>query len=215
MLKVIVIGAGNPRQSLHSRTASLNGSPTGSTGLLVAQGLKTVATNPLGSVAIYKRDTEDRFISAQREWGMHWGGEFLSKALPENLRSKLDEIDYDPFHKQFQRNWICTVKWKDWRRHPGHAGHDAEEGLEKEIEDFIGKGKGLLIVPCLPRYVADSSSSAKSSLTLSLRQRARRRRLGTVPVLASSLAVMDRSHEFENSWLAGKRLNCQVQILRL
>jgi hypothetical protein len=29
---------------------------------------------------------------------MHWGGEFLSKALPEDLRSKLDEIDCDPFY---------------------------------------------------------------------------------------------------------------------
>jgi hypothetical protein len=29
---------------------------------------------------------------------MHWGGEFLSKALSEDLRSKLDEIDCDPFY---------------------------------------------------------------------------------------------------------------------
>jgi hypothetical protein len=112
------------------------------------------------------------------------------------------------------------VKWKDWQRRPGHAGHDAEEGLEKEAEDFIGNGnqhKGLLIVPCLPRYVTNSSSSAKSSLTLSLRQRARLQRLGTVreqPV-ASSLAVVDRSREFKNSWLVRKRPNCQVQLLRL
>ena len=29
---------------------------------------------------------------------MHWGGEFLSKALPEDLRSRLNEIDCDPFY---------------------------------------------------------------------------------------------------------------------
>jgi hypothetical protein len=71
---------------------------------------------------------------------MYRGGEFLSKALPEDLCSKLDEIDCDPFYGS-SKEWICTVKWKDWRRHPGHPGppgHDAEEGLE-EVEDFIDK----------------------------------------------------------------------------
>jgi len=29
---------------------------------------------------------------------MHWGGEFLSNALPEDLRSRLTGIDCDPFY---------------------------------------------------------------------------------------------------------------------
>jgi hypothetical protein len=67
------------------------GYPISCSSLLVAQGLKTITTKPSNSVivlltprqvgipyVIHELDTEDSFISGQREWGsmsMHWGGE--------------------------------------------------------------------------------------------------------------------------------------------
>ena len=49
---------------------------------------------------VHKLDTEDSFTSGQQKWGhVHaLRGEFLFKALAEDPRSRLGEIDCDPFY---------------------------------------------------------------------------------------------------------------------
>lgn len=65
----------------------------GSTGLLLAQGLKSAGV----PFRIVERHASDHI---SREWSMslHWGGEFLTKVLPPELRERLNEINVDPEH---------------------------------------------------------------------------------------------------------------------
>lgn len=67
--------------------------PTGSTGLLLAQGLKAAGI----SFRIFERHSRSH---TSREWSMslHWGGEFLETTLPPHLRERLNEVDTDPEH---------------------------------------------------------------------------------------------------------------------
>ncbi|OAP59064.1 hypothetical protein AYL99_06362 [Fonsecaea erecta] len=78
-LNVIVIGAG-------------------STGLLLAQGLKQNGI----PCTVYEREDHTTYQNRAREWGMtlHWGAEFLSKFVPPELADHIDaNICCDPFFK--------------------------------------------------------------------------------------------------------------------
>lgn len=95
---VIIIGAGESMSTpnVQPHTSPLN-TPlthqTGSTGLLLAQGL-LAASIPF---RLFERHAADH---TSREWSMslHWGGSFLSTVLPPHLRERLDEINTDPEH---------------------------------------------------------------------------------------------------------------------
>ncbi|RDI83779.1 hypothetical protein Vi05172_g6130 [Venturia inaequalis] len=67
----------------------------GSTGLLIAQGLKKYGIR----FSIYERESEIAYNNHQRDWSMAmlWGTEHLNNTLPGELLSRVDEIKADPF----------------------------------------------------------------------------------------------------------------------
>jgi hypothetical protein len=91
----VILGAGNPRQSLHNRAASLNGPPTD---LLVVQGLKLAATNLSNSVTVCGIPKITSLAVSGKGVCPCTGVTNFSLKHSEDLRSKLDEIDCDPFY---------------------------------------------------------------------------------------------------------------------
>ncbi|KIW95835.1 uncharacterized protein Z519_02899 [Cladophialophora bantiana CBS 173.52] len=70
----------------------------GSTGLLLAQGLKQNGI----PCTVYEREDHTTYQNRSREWGMtlHWGAEYLSKCIPPDLVASInDNICCDPFFK--------------------------------------------------------------------------------------------------------------------
>ena len=69
----------------------------GSTGLLLAQGLKKQDIK----FQIFEREDPQSYQSRPREWGMtlHWGGNYIKQCLPLELQDGLNEgICCDPFY---------------------------------------------------------------------------------------------------------------------
>ncbi|KAK0882262.1 hypothetical protein LTR87_004010 [Friedmanniomyces endolithicus] len=86
----------------------------GTTGLLLAQGLKQAGI----PTTICERDSGDRYKHRQREWGMtlHWGSEALGKVLLPELRQRLHEACCDPFHTPAEKDGVLF----------SYAGHTGE-----------------------------------------------------------------------------------------
>ncbi|KAL3458147.1 hypothetical protein BJX64DRAFT_292412 [Aspergillus heterothallicus] len=93
-LKVIIIGAGT-------------------TGLLLAQGLKQAGIN----AKVYERETPEMYIDRPREWGMslHWGTESIKRLLSPDLRDRIREVCTDP-----------TLPENSFYELPSYAGHTGE-----------------------------------------------------------------------------------------
>ncbi|KAK3655385.1 hypothetical protein LTR22_010270 [Elasticomyces elasticus] len=68
----------------------------GTTGLLLAQGLKQAGI----AFTICERDSIDRYKNRPREWGMtlHWGSEAVAKVLPLELRNRIHEACCDSYY---------------------------------------------------------------------------------------------------------------------
>ncbi|KAL9113745.1 MAG: hypothetical protein Q9227_002190 [Pyrenula ochraceoflavens] len=80
-MKVLIIGAG-------------------ASGLLLAQGLTSEAGI---DCTVYERHSPKSYVTRPREWGltMHWGSEFLDRAISSRLRMKLQGINCDPFREGY------------------------------------------------------------------------------------------------------------------
>ncbi|KAL4880574.1 hypothetical protein BJY04DRAFT_219045 [Aspergillus karnatakaensis] len=85
----------------------------GTTGLLLAQGLKQAEIK----ATVYERETPEMYIHRPREWGMsfHWGSESAKKLLSPSLRSRIKEVWVDP-----------TVPDNSTYELPSYAGHTGE-----------------------------------------------------------------------------------------
>ncbi|CAK4033729.1 FAD binding domain-containing isoform 1 [Lecanosticta acicola] len=67
----------------------------GTTGLLLAQGLKKANIK----ATVFERDTSDYYQNRERDWGMslHWGTEAINTVLPPELQARIKEAATDPF----------------------------------------------------------------------------------------------------------------------
>ncbi|KAA6409475.1 MAG: hypothetical protein FRX48_07029 [Lasallia pustulata] len=68
----------------------------GTTGLLLAQGLKSAGV----SCTVFERETSETYRTRPREWGMtlHWAAELVWKKLPKDFNDRLRSIRCNPFH---------------------------------------------------------------------------------------------------------------------
>ncbi|KAI9813308.1 MAG: hypothetical protein M1827_004250 [Pycnora praestabilis] len=67
----------------------------GSTGLLIAQGLKKAGI----SFSIFEREGSDGYRIRPRDWGMalHWATQYVGSCLPPDLADRTSEMMTDPF----------------------------------------------------------------------------------------------------------------------
>ncbi|KAL2833791.1 hypothetical protein BDW59DRAFT_156593 [Aspergillus cavernicola] len=93
-LQVIIIGAGT-------------------TGLLLAQGLKQTGIK----ATVYERETPEMYMDRPREWGMslHWGTQSVMRLLSPELRGRIKEVWTDP-----------TIPDNSFYELPIYAGHSGE-----------------------------------------------------------------------------------------
>ncbi|PSN65575.1 FAD/NAD(P)-binding domain-containing protein [Corynespora cassiicola Philippines] len=66
----------------------------GSTGLLIAQGLKKAGI----SSTVFEKSSEDAYKDRPRHWSMalHWGASLLAKCLPDDIIADIRNIEADP-----------------------------------------------------------------------------------------------------------------------
>ncbi|KAL4815037.1 hypothetical protein BDW67DRAFT_186087 [Aspergillus spinulosporus] len=85
----------------------------GTTGLLLAQGLKQAGIK----ATVYERETPEMYIHRPREWGMslHWGAQSVNRLLSPDLRGRIKEAWTDP-----------TVPDNSFYELPIYAGHTGE-----------------------------------------------------------------------------------------
>ncbi|TKA80706.1 hypothetical protein B0A55_03701 [Friedmanniomyces simplex] len=85
----------------------------GTTGLLLAQGLKQAGINAI----ICERDLGERYKTRPREWGMtlHWASEAIARVLPPELRERIHEACCDPYYRPAEED-------ADLVHYAGHTG---------------------------------------------------------------------------------------------
>ncbi|KAF2194145.1 FAD/NAD(P)-binding domain-containing protein [Zopfia rhizophila CBS 207.26] len=66
----------------------------GTTGLLIAQGLKYAGL----PYSLFEQETSQTYLTRPREWGMtlHWGSSHISRCLPPELEARMSETYADP-----------------------------------------------------------------------------------------------------------------------
>lgn len=71
---------------------------TGTTGLLVAQGLKKADI----SFEIFERETSANSTERARDWSMalHWGSRNFNSCLPDEILTNIRSIECDPYYEQ-------------------------------------------------------------------------------------------------------------------
>ncbi|KAK6368209.1 hypothetical protein LTS17_009950 [Exophiala oligosperma] len=132
----------------------------GASGLLIAQGLKLNGIK----ATVYERESATTYLTRPREWGMslHFGQNSLSKCIPPNLMSRMNEALCDPYDTERRTSWPLYngqtgEKFFDMPGHnPIRVSHRKLRALLSEGID-IRYGKRLVK---LSRTEASSSATA-------------------------------------------------------
>jgi 2-polyprenyl-6-methoxyphenol hydroxylase-like FAD-dependent oxidoreductase len=96
-LKILIIGAGMSNESTPSSFIASVLTKQGTSGLLIAQGLKKYSID----FELFERESSDVATKRPRDWSMalQWGSSHFSACLPAELHSKLPSIQGDPFYE--------------------------------------------------------------------------------------------------------------------
>ncbi|EMC99103.1 hypothetical protein BAUCODRAFT_65608 [Baudoinia panamericana UAMH 10762] len=100
----------------------------GSTGLLLAQGLKQVRSPLLpANVTVCERDSHERYHGRPRDWGMtlHWGHKLLRQMLSPDLRQRIHEAVCNPH------------RGRDSEELVHYAGHTGEVLFRTPVTDAV------------------------------------------------------------------------------
>jgi hypothetical protein len=94
-MKVLIIGAG--RWSYMRDCDIFADFETGTTGLLIAQGLKKNGI----PFELFEREESYESTKRSRDWGMvlHWGVDHFNTLLPDKLLRRLSWIQCDPYYE--------------------------------------------------------------------------------------------------------------------
>lgn len=127
----------------------------GSTGLLLAQGLKQANIK----TTVFERESASTYQTRPREWGMtlHWGAAWIEKCVPPEMQGRLNEICCDPFYGDKDLT-LPHYNAKTGEKLFDMPGTDPRRVSRRRLRNFLSQGLDIHYGKKLKDVQRDSSN---------------------------------------------------------